>query len=409
MSTNLPQSLGKYELRERLGRGGMAEVWKAYDPQLKRYVAIKYVQANLRADPAFATRFVREAQAVASLRHPNIVRIYDFETSTLDSDESMAYMVMDYVEGQTLADYVRSNASAHQLPSASEIVHLFTPLAAAIGYAHQHGIIHRDIKPANILLDKHNTSHNPMGEPILTDFGVAKLLGTSTGVSSGLWHGTELYISPEQAQGYVGNELSDLYSLGIILYEICTGKLPFRSDNPTEIMMQHINTMPPAPALINPNIPPALSAVILRSIAKDPSTRFPDATSMAVALAEAFGLPIPKNLDVAATSMDTVGVTSPTDKFPTYYKPRQDDMTPSSPASSAELEIVKTSTPPPATLTTGSRRFAGGSASGPVVSNPLQSTSPGAISSSTPSVAAISSAGTPPAPPSPLQISKRRP
>src|SRR5438874_5163248 len=118
MSTN-PRLLGKYELQERLGRGGMAEVWKAFDPQLKRYVAIKFVQADLRADPTFTTRFIREAQAVASLRHPNIVRIYDFESSTLASDDSLAYMVMDYIEGQTLADYIRSTSLVHKFPSAS--------------------------------------------------------------------------------------------------------------------------------------------------------------------------------------------------------------------------------------------------------------------------------------------------
>jgi serine/threonine protein kinase len=288
MSTNPPRSLGKYELRERLGRGGMAEVWKAFDPQLKRYVAIKYVQANLRADPAFATRFVREAQAVASLRHPNIVRIYDFQTSTLeDGDESMAYMVMDYVEGQTLADYIRNNASSHRLPSASEIVHLFTPLAAAIGYAHQHGIIHRDIKPANILLDKHNTTHNPMGEPILSDFGIVKMLGTSTGTLTSASVGTPLYISPEQAKGQPGSEQSDIYSLGVTLFEVSTGVPPFSADSPFVVMNQHISTPPPSPRSINPALPSALEAVILRCLAKEPAERFSSASSLSSALTDA--------------------------------------------------------------------------------------------------------------------------
>src|SRR5437588_5376461 len=314
MSTNLPQSLGKYELRERLGRGGMAEVWKAYDPQLKRYVAIKYVQANLRADPAFATRFVREAQAVASLRHPNIVRIYDFETSTLDSDESMAYMVMDYVEGQTLADYVRNNAPAHQLTSASEIVHLFTPLAAAIGYAHQHGIIHRDIKPANILLDKHNTSHNPMGEPILSDFGIVKMLGTTSGTLTNSSVGTPLYISPEQAKGQPGNEYSDIYSLGVTLYEVCTGVPPFRGDSPFAVINQQISSPPPLPTLINPALPPALEAVVLRCLAKEPEERFPTASAMAKAL----NASVSEKPEQLINPLDTMSQ-------PTYYRAPQGD------------------------------------------------------------------------------------
>ena len=331
MSTNPPQSLGKYELRERLGRGGMAEVWKAYDPQLKRYVAIKYVQANLRADPAFATRFVREAQAVASLRHPNIVRIYDFETSTLDSDESMAYMVMDYVEGQTLADYVRSNASAHQLPSASEIVHLFTPLAAAIGYAHQHGIIHRDIKPANILLDKHNTSHNPMGEPILSDFGIVKMLGTSTGTLTNASVGTPLYISPEQAKGQPGSEQSDIYSLGVTLFEVATGVPPFSAESPFVVMNQHISAPPPSPRSINPALPPALEAVILRCLAKDPADRFSSAASLSSALTEALKQPI--------DSFDTIFMAeSPSSR------PEGEPMQPAPASPVAQMDTVNAST-----------------------------------------------------------------
>lgn len=284
--SNSQQSLGKYELQERLGRGGMAEVWKAFDPQLKRYVAIKFVQANLRADPTFVSRFVREAQAVASLRHPNIIRIYDFETSTTDPEDSLAYMVMDYVEGQTLADYIRSTSGVHQFPSAGEIVRLFTPICDAIEYAHKHGMVHRDIKPANILLDKHATARNRMGEPILSDFGIVKMIGSSTGTLTTTSVGTPLYISPEQAKGQPGNEASDIYSLGVTLYEACTGVPPFRGESPFAITHQHISTPPSPPSLINPSLPPALEAVILRSLAKDPAERFPSAAAMGHALEE---------------------------------------------------------------------------------------------------------------------------
>ncbi len=297
MSSN-PKSLGKYELQERLGRGGMAEVWKAFDPQLKRYVAIKFVQANLRTDPTFVSRFVREAQAVASLRHPNIIRIYDFETSTTDPEDSMAYMVMDYVEGRTLADYIHTTSALHQFPSASEIIRLFIPICDAIDYAHKHGMVHRDIKPANILLDKHETARNPMGEPILSDFGIVKMIGSSTGTLTSSSVGTPLYISPEQAKGQPGNEASDIYSLGATLYEVCTGVPPFRGDSPFAIMHQHISTPPPAPSLINPSLPPALEAIILRSLAKDPAERFPSAAAMGQALT--------KSLEQIIGSLDTI-------------------------------------------------------------------------------------------------------
>ena len=177
-------------------------------------------------------------------------------------------MVMDYVEGTTLADYIYSTSRKGQFPSAVEIVHLFTSISLAIDYAHRQGMVHRDIKPANILLDKRNTTRNPMGEPILTDFGIAKLQGKATLAATYGWLGTPLYLSPEQAQGHPSDRRSDLYSLGIIVYEMITGIPPFRGDNPLSIMMQHYSAMPTPPTAINPHVPPALSAVILRSIAR---------------------------------------------------------------------------------------------------------------------------------------------
>jgi eukaryotic-like serine/threonine-protein kinase len=288
-SQSTPQRLGKYELREHLGRGGMAEVWKAFDTELERYVAIKLLHADLQTDPEFITRFTREARAIASLHHPNIIQIHDFQifrSSELGSPT--AYMVMDYVEGQTLARYIHSTSHIGKFPPPTDIIQIFMSISQAIDYAHQHGMIHRDIKPANILLDQRNTKHVPMGEPILTDFGIAKILGAASGTISGMWLGTPLYTSPEQAQGHPGSERSDIYSLGVILYEMCAGVPPFRGENVTSIILQHANAMPLPPALINPNIPPALSMVILRCLAKDPTMRFSSASSVAAALAEAF-------------------------------------------------------------------------------------------------------------------------
>ncbi|QBD79269.1 serine/threonine protein kinase [Ktedonosporobacter rubrisoli] len=318
---NNQQQLGKYELQERLGRGGMAEVWKAFDPQLRRHVAIKFLQANLRTDPDFMIRFVREAQVIASLHHPNIVQVYDFHTPGEGDDSSMPYMVMDYIEGgQTLADYIRNTSRKGLFPSSEELLHLFTAITLAVDYAHQHNMIHRDIKPANILLDKRNVTHNPMGEPILSDFGIVKMLGTATGTLTSSSIGTPLYVSPEQAQGHPGNERSDIYSLGVVLYEMCTGVPPFRGDGPYAIMMQHVHENPTPPRLINQEIPAALEVVILRCLAKDPTARFPRATSLAAALAEALNLPVPEAVKRIATyPLD------PTEQ-PTYFSPLPDQV-----------------------------------------------------------------------------------
>jgi len=305
MSTEQFKRLGKYELQQRLGQGGMAEVWKALDTQLQRYVAIKVLHANLQEDPNFITRFGQEAQLIASLHHPNIVQIHDFQVSRPpESPSTIAYMVMAYIEGQTLAEYINSTSARGKIPSPTEIVNLFTSISLAIDYAHQKGMIHRDIKPANILLDKHNTARNPMGEPILTDFGLAKLLGVSAGTMTVTQLGTPLYTSPEQARGYPGNERSDLYSLGVILYEMVTGVPPFRGNTPVEVLSQHLNVTPTPPILLNPNTPPALAMVIVTALAKDPNARFSSAAAMTAAIAEALNVPVPESLGQPTYPLD---------------------------------------------------------------------------------------------------------
>src|SRR5581483_4011258 len=305
MSTESSKRLGKYELRERLGSGGMAEVWKAFDTQLQRFVAIKLLHTKLQADANFTSRFQREAQVIASLHHPNIVQIHDFQVEQGSEGENpIFYMVMAYIEGQTLADYIASTSAQGKIPTPVELVNLFTSISLAVDYAHQKGMIHRDIKPANILLDQRNRSRNPMGEPILTDFGLAKLLGVTGVTLTGTQMGTPLYTSPEQAQGYPGNERSDLYSLGVILYEMVTGVAPFRGDTPTAVLAQHLFATPNPPVLFNPNIPPALTMVIMTALAKDPNARFPRASAMTIALAEALNVPVPESLGQPALLSD---------------------------------------------------------------------------------------------------------
>jgi serine/threonine protein kinase len=299
-----PRSLGKYELKERLGRGGMAEVWKSYDTQLQRYVAIKFLQSGLHKDTDFANRFIREAQTIAALRHPNIVQVHDFQAAaSSEHGGSIAYMVMNYIEGPTLAEYILTTSRVGKFPLSAEIVHLFTTIGGAIDYAHQNGMVHRDIKPANIMLNKKLPSRYQMGEPILTDFGIVKLLGATSGTVnldittgilnagpsvtlSGALIGTPLYMAPEQARSQPGDERSDIYSLGVILYEICTGVVPFHGSTPSAIIMQHVFAEPPNPVLLNPNISPELSKVILRCLAKDPAARFSNASDLSSAIAQ---------------------------------------------------------------------------------------------------------------------------
>lgn len=304
MSTH-PHHLDKYELMELLGRGGMAEVWKAYHPQLQRYVAIKLLHADLQNDPDFLHRFVREARLIAALHHPNIVQVYDFQTTTLpDNSNPIAYMVMKYIEGQTLAKYMRNTSYQGRYPSSEHLLQIFAALGRAIDYAHAHNMIHRDIKPANILLDKQDTTHLPDGEPILSDFGIARLLGAVTGTISHSWVGTPLYISPEQVQGQQGTASSDIYSLGVILYEVCTGIQPFRGETVPAIIFQQVSTNPIAPNVLNPQISPALSSVILRCLAKDPMQRFETASALTRALAEALNLPMPGDLGQSGVAFD---------------------------------------------------------------------------------------------------------
>ena len=286
--TLVGRTLGQYEIREEIGRGGMATVYKAYQPSLGRYVAIKVLPPYHADADIFIARFIREARAVARLEHPHILPIYDF-----GREGELSYIVTKYVEGGTLKDQL---GHPFDLQRAASII---AQVASALDYAHDQGIIHRDVKPSNILLDH--------GEwALLTDFGLAKMIGASARITgSGVGIGTPAYMSPEQGQGLEVDRRSDVYSLGVILYEMLTGHTPYEADSPLSVMVQHITQPLPSPRAVNPNIPAAVERVILKALVKDPAYRYARAGDLAAALRDAVAkvetTPGPKPSPIAET------------------------------------------------------------------------------------------------------------
>ncbi|HEU5434399.1 MAG TPA: protein kinase, partial [Thermomicrobiales bacterium] len=260
---------GRYRVDRRVGEGGMAVVFRGYDLLLGREVAIKALRPQYAADPAFRLRFEREARAAAGFRHPNIVQIFD-----VGEEHGAPYFVMEYVEGQTLAEIVAAEAPFHP----DDVAALLRQLAAALDYAHERGYVHRDVKPQNIIVDAD-------GHARVVDFGIAKGLGDSDLTATGAGLGTVQYISPEQASGLMATPASDIYSAGVVAFEMLTGRVPFEADSPVAVAMKHVNDPPPPPSDLLSTIPPAVDAIVLRAIAKDPTQRF----SSAGALAEAMG------------------------------------------------------------------------------------------------------------------------
>jgi serine/threonine protein kinase len=269
------RNLGKYHLVDWLGQGGMADVYKAYQSGLARYVAIKVIHAHLIDEEELIERFESEALAVAGLHHPNIVQVFDF-----DREDDQSYMVMEFVAGPTLARELKAYKDKQQLFPLAETVTIFESLASAIDYAHAQGMIHRDLKPSNIMF-------TPSRRVVLTDFGIAHITGVPSYTMANVLLGTPAYMSPEQAQGEQVDERSDIYSLGIILYEIATGRVPFEGDTPVAIIMKLVNGSWALPTTVNPALPEAVEQVILKAMNKDPAGRYQTATDMAQALQQA--------------------------------------------------------------------------------------------------------------------------
>jgi serine/threonine protein kinase len=269
------QTLGKYRILEPLGRGGMAQVYKAYHPTLDRYAAIKVLRSDLVEEAEFLARFRREARSVASLRHPNIVQVFDF-----DVQDDLYFMVMELLEGDTLKAHLNSFRTRNLRLPAEDMVRILQDVLAGLGYAHSEGIIHRDLKPANIML-------TARGQTVLTDFGIAQIVGGTQYTVAGALMGTLSYMAPEQGLEGKCDVRSDIYSLGIIFYEMLTGKVPFDADTPLAILMKHVNDPLPLPRAVDPSIPEPFERVVLKALAKNPADRFQTTAEMAAALDEA--------------------------------------------------------------------------------------------------------------------------
>ncbi|MCX6026704.1 MAG: serine/threonine-protein kinase [Chloroflexi bacterium] len=258
------ETVGAYRIIEQLGQGGMATVYKAYHPALDRYVALKVLHPAFREDASFLMRFQREAKVIAKLEHPHIVPIYDYAEHT-----GQPYLVMKFIEGETLKARLARGPLAPD-----EALHILRAVGAALSHAHRQGILHRDIKPSNILL-------TPSGEVYLADFGLARIaeLGATT-LSADMLLGTPHYISPEQGQGRRDLDAgTDIYSLGVVLYEIVVGRVPFTADTPFSTVHDHIFKPLPLPRSLNPRVPEAVERVLLRALAKERADRYADVDS----------------------------------------------------------------------------------------------------------------------------------
>ena len=263
---------GRYRVVSKIGGGGMADVWLAEDAHLQRRIALKVLHRRFAQDREFVMRFQREAESAAGLQHPNIVAVFD-----RGEWEGTYYIAMQYVEGPTLKQLIDSGITVEQG------VAVIRQVLQAAGYAHRQGIVHRDLKPQNVIVD-------PEGKAVVTDFGIARA-GVSEITQTGSVMGTPHYLSPEQAQGFEVTAVSDLYSVGVMLYEALTGRVPFEGESAVAVAMKQVSQMPQRPSSIQPRVSPALDAVVMRALEKDPGQRFQSADAFIAALDQAMREP----------------------------------------------------------------------------------------------------------------------
>jgi serine/threonine protein kinase len=260
MNNLVGNRIGKYELTRLLGRGGMAEVYEAFQPGTERSVAIKVLRGYTNETPESIARFKREARSIAQLRHTNIVQVFDF-----DLDEDLYYMVMEYIRGGTLSQIIHDNGAL----SPVDALRIMIQLADALSYAHEHGVIHRDIKPVNIMFTDGAHKH-----PVVTDFGIARIMGDPVLTADGRFMGSPAYISPEVVRGLGADARSDIYGLGLVFYEMLTAQRPYTSDSTGEVIVQHLAATLPSPRQFNPAVPQSIEIVLSKALAKDRERRY---------------------------------------------------------------------------------------------------------------------------------------
>jgi hypothetical protein len=299
--------LGPYTVVEPLGEGGMAAVYKAYQPAMDRFVALKILPRQYADDPDFVARFSQEARVIAKLEHQNILPVFDFGEA-----EGYAYIGMRFVETGTLADYLQGEPL-----SLEQVCRIITQVGGALDYAHARGVVHRDLKPSNVLID-----HS--GNCLLTDFGLAKMVeGSAQLTATGCVLGTPAYMSPEQGLGKPAEARSDIYALGVVLYEMTTGRLPYHAETPVAIILKHIQGPLPPPRTRNPGLPESVERVILKSLAKEPADRYSTAGEMVHALRAA--IPSATSVDALAPLLRRKPAVRPRWTAPSPARAREPD------------------------------------------------------------------------------------
>jgi hypothetical protein len=263
---------GRYQIQEMLGQGGMSAVYKAQDPNLRRVVAVKLIHGHLSSDAEFVRRFQEEGAAVARLRHPNIIQVFDF-----NHDGDTYYIVFEFIPGESLQGHLKRLIDSGRKMGIDDVTKHAANVCDALDYAHKQGIVHRDVKPANIMLNVQN-------QAILMDFGIVKIVGGDSHTATGAVVGTARYISPEQIRGEQIDGRSDVYAMGVVLYEMLSGQPPFKADSAMTLMMMHINDPVPDIRDLRSDVPPDLAAVVQKALAKNPNERYQSAAEMARAL-----------------------------------------------------------------------------------------------------------------------------